>query len=447
MKTQITSEGKQNMTKTTCVLGFYAVIIALAISPTIAQENLTRTQYEKMVWEHKDRAIKKLASDSAPDRYSALLDLLSCTELPSETVKTVIEYLADLRGEFPGNTVAGAAAELLAKHPQYARLAIPQLLILLSYREKYGFPAASASEALGAIDRRYLEEYFAGMTGADRKALSAMLSPIIQSYVGHLGTWARVCEILAMLGPDAANALDAIKARNIEARKWEKDNPFAIDVRVRSDAALRIIQSGWSTGDPQYIAEMRQADAALGKSDAYIKPEARFSDELSNFLELMKEAAIKTGYVIRNDSNFPFQARAGGIPMARLITNQGYSFLYEGLDLKGSHLPQKPMILLTTAGKKAYAYTFHPTMDPEYLPSQDFVFIEIGANGPDPLNQFFKTFGFSEGYDESILYVYWPHLWWLGAEKVLLRPPPLGKQLRWLKVTDGQLVSVMFDDK
>lgn len=431
------------MTKATRILAYCAATLALATSPTIAQETLTRAQYEKMVREHKDRAIKKLASDAAEERCFALYNLLSSAELSSDVANTVIEYLTDLREQSSGNTVAAGAAELLAEHPRHARRAITQLLKLLALQEKYFNPALSAARALAAIDRRYLEEHIAGMTAADRKALAATLSPVIQSDIGSLETWATVCEIYSMLGADAIDALDAIRAKNAEARMHEKENPFMMVVRLRSESALRIIQSGWKTGDLQYIEEMRRADVALGKPDAYIKPGARFSDEWTKLLALMKKAAVKTGYVIRHENNsFPFQARAGGLPMARLIASEGYSFLFEGLDLKGQPLPQKTMILLNAAGKKVYAHTFYPAMNPKYVPLvRDFVFIEIGVNGRDPLNQFFKADGNDEGYDENILYVYWPRLWWDDADSILPKPPPKGKQLRWLKVTEGKVVS------
>lgn len=436
------------ITKAIRILICCGAILAMAASPTIAQETLTRAQYEKMVREHKDRAVKMLASDSAEDRYFALGKLRSVAELPNDVANKVIEYLADLRGLTPGNTVAGGAAELLAEHPQHARGAISQLLKLLSYTEKYGYPAGSAAVALGAIDRHYLEVYIAGMAEGDRKALAATLKPIIQSDGGSRAAQAMVCEIYSMLGPDAIDAIGVIKAKNAVAAKQEEDNPYARVVRIRCDSALRIIQSDWRIGDPKYIAEMRRADAALGKLDAYITPNDRFSHEWENLLALMEDAGVKTGYVIRHDNSFPFQARVGGIPMARLIANEWHSFLFDGLDLRGRTLPQKPMILLTDAGKKTYAHTFHRGMDPQYLPLvQDFILIEIGANGQDRLNQFLKNLGISEGYNENVFYAYWPNLWWSSADKILPKPPPEGNRLLWLKTTDGEVVSAMFGDK
>ena len=49
-----------------------------------------------------DRAIKNLANEDAKVRYFAILDLKSMNTLPEPVLKMLIDYLEDLRGEYPG---------------------------------------------------------------------------------------------------------------------------------------------------------------------------------------------------------------------------------------------------------------------------------------------------------------------------------------------------------
>jgi len=60
-----------------------------------------------------DRIIRELASENARVRYLAVRSLDPPGELPEPIVKILIDCLYDVKGEYPGNTVAGAAAEVL----------------------------------------------------------------------------------------------------------------------------------------------------------------------------------------------------------------------------------------------------------------------------------------------------------------------------------------------
>jgi hypothetical protein len=172
-----------------------------------------------------DKTITNLASDDAKIRYFAILDLSSMRILPESVLNMLIDYLDDLRGQYPGNTVAGEAAELLARHPQQAKLSIPELMKLLAYTEKYAMPSGSAAEAIRAVKRVDLEAYLANLDKKKKLELSKSLLPVLENGIGSLPGLATISMILGMLGEDVA--IPALESTLADAKKQEVRNPFA----------------------------------------------------------------------------------------------------------------------------------------------------------------------------------------------------------------------------
>ena len=392
-----------------------------------------------------DRAITNLASDDAKVRYFAIRDLSSMRTLPEPVLNMLIDYLDDLRGQYPGNTVAGAAAERLAQHPRQAERAIPQLLELLSYTEKYGLPSGSAAEALTAIKRPALEKYLMDLSAEHRKTLAATMAPVLRSGAGSYTAWALVTEVMGMLGPDASAVIPDLKNKCDNSKREAATNPFAHVLRVRCETALRIISNGWRAWDPGYYGEMKRADTALGKLDPYVVPEKRFTTALDTLIRRMKAANITKAYVLRKEDTFPFYL-SEGLPLAKLIQNNGYRYLYGSDDGKGKQLPNVPLILLTRASKEVYHKFHFSRFDPPYSPLvPDFAFIEMGVNGYKPFDQMLKTLKIPEGYREDRLYEFWPSEWWPNGGTLrggfLVRE---GVKIIWIVLANGDVINGVY---
>ena len=381
----------------------------------------------------------------ASERYAELLKLRSTRELPDHVLSQVIDCLDDLRGYAPGNTIAGEAAEVLAEHPRQAVRAIPHLLKLLSYKEKYGYPSGSAAKALAAIERPALEKYLSALVAGDRKALAESLIPVLGSEAGSLAGWAVVAEIIGMLGTDASDAIPTLQAKAERFKSEKESNPFARVLLVRTGSAIRLISGELTVGDSGYYDEMKRADTAVGKPDPYVLPENRFVAALETLIQRMKGVSVKRAYILRTDATFPFRL-SRGLPLARLVQNTGYRYLYGGDDGKGKQLPNVPLIVLTRSSKRVYQSLHNPTMDPPYSPLvPDFAFIEMGVNGHAPLDQALKSVGVAEGYDEDSMYEFWPAEWWpsMGTLHGEFR---IGEDVEaiWLTIEGGRVLNVAY---
>jgi len=337
--------------------------------------------------------VARLASQDALTRYSAVTELRSKNTLPEPVIRMLIDYLSDLRGELPGNTIAGEAAEVLAEHPRHASRAIPQLLKLLVSGEKYGLPAGSAAEALTAIKRPALEKYLTDLSSDHRKALAEALIQRLKWTNGGI-----VAELLGMLWPEATDAGPILEKKIAMSRKEESTNPLFRILNVRSESALRIIRSGWRVGHSGYYDEMKRADIALGKPDSKVLPADRFTAALAILVDKMNRGGVAKAYVLRKEQTFPFRLSAG-LPLARLIQSTRYRFLYGSDDGKGKQLPNIPLVVLTTAAKEIHRSNYFPEMNAPYSPLvPDFAFVEMGANGAEPLDRMLKSVGVKDGY-------------------------------------------------
>jgi hypothetical protein len=381
-----------------------------------------------------------LKSDDPVTRYHAVRKLKSEPMLPEEVVDLLIKYLSDVRGETPGNTIAGDAAEVLARYPQHAKRALPELMKLLAYTEKYALPSGSAAEAIRVVKRVDLEAYLAKLDKKKELELSKSLLAVLENGVGSLYGLATISMILGMLGDDVA--IPALERTLADAKKQEVRNPFAKEIRVRADAALKILKGKWTIGDASYLREMKAADALLGKPDQYVSAVDLFPQALKILSIKMKGSGANAAYIIRKDK-VPFDSVSNGVPMARLAVKGKWFYLFTRPYMELSIPCRTRMVVLTSVSKIAYSadYLSGGGMQPSYFPkTSDYAFIELGANGPPLLDKALKSLLIKEGFAQDTWYEFWPEEWWDGAAKSLGRPLKQGEKLVWVKVVDGEIV-------
>jgi hypothetical protein len=381
-----------------------------------------------------------LKSDDPITRYHAVRELKSEAEIPEEVVDLLIKYLSDVRGEYPGNTIAGAAAEVFARYPKHAIQALPELMKLLAYTEKYAMPSGSAAEAIRAVKRVDLEAYLANLNRKKRLELSKSLLPVLENGIGSLEGLATISMLLGMLGEDVA--ITALESTFAYAKKNEADNLYFKEIRIRAGAALNILKRRWKIREASYLNEMKAADAQLGKPDQYVSIVDLFPQALQILSIKMKGSGAKAAYLIRKDK-IPFDSISNGIPMARLAVKGKWFYLYTRPYMELSIPCRTRMVVLTSVSKRAYAedYLSGGGMQPSYFPkTSDYAFIEMGANGPPLLDNALKSLLIKEGFAQDTWYEFWPEEWWDGAAKSLGSPLKQGKKLVWVKVEVGKIV-------
>lgn len=388
-----------------------------------------------------------LRSNDPIKRYSAVNELKGEARLPEEAVNLLIEYLTDVRGEYPGNTIAGDAAEVLARNPQHAKRALPELMKLLAYTEKYAMPSGSAAKAIRAVKRVDLEAYLANLNKKERLEIAKSLLPVLENGIGSLEGLATISMILGMLGNDVA--IPALESTYAYAIKNEADNTYFKEIRIRSSSAIKILKNEWKINELNYLKEMKAADSLLGKPDQYVSAAELFPQALKILSIKMKTSGVRTAYIIRKDK-IPFDSITNGIPRARLAMKGEWLYLYDRPYLELRMPCSSRMILLTGASKPAYAddYLSDTGMQPSYFPStSDYAFIEMGANGPRVLDDALKILQIKDGYDKGIWYEFWPDEWWDGGIKAIDRPVQPGKRLVWIKVIDGEIAGYALEEK
>ena len=389
-----------------------------------------------------DKVLARLASKDARIRYSAIADLKSTSTLPERVIRILIDYLDDLRGEYPGNTVAGEAAKILAEHPRQASPAVPKLLELLANTGGNGLPGYDAAEALTAISRPALEKHIAGLNPDRRKALAQTLIQNFRSFPRSI-----TAELIGMLGPEAHDAVPVLEQKITETAKLASTVPAFLVLKVRSESTLRIIKAGWRVGESGYNEEMLRVDLRLGRPNPYASPGDRFASPLEMLADKMKKTGVRKAYILRKEDTFPFRlSDRSGLPLARLIQNTGHRLLYGDDNGTGKQLPNVPLVVLTRVAQEVYQSNHFPDVNPPYVPLvPDFAFVEIGANGGEPLDQAFKAILLKEGYRDDRLYEFWPSEWWPGKGK-------LGANFRiheesrlaWIVLADGEVVDAVY---
>lgn len=385
--------------------------------------------------------LNALKSDDPVTRYHAVRKLKSEVKLPEEVVDLLIKYLSDVRGETPGNTIAGDAAKVLARHPVHAKRALPELMKLLTYTEKYAMPSGSAAEAIRAVRRVDLETYLAKLDKKKRLELSNSLLPVLENGIGSLEGLATISMLLGMLGEDVA--IPALESTFAYAKKNEAENPYYKEIRIRAAVALKILKNHWEIDGTSYLNEMKAADTQLGKPDQYISIANLFPQALKILSIKMKGSGARAAYIVRKDM-IPFDSVSNGIPMARLALKGEWLYLYTRPYLELRMPCRTRMVVLTNPSKRAYADDYLSdggTMQPKHFPrTSDYAFIEMGANGPRVLDKTLISLQIEEGFMQDTWYEFWPEEWWDGAEKILGTSLKQGEKLVWVKVVDGKIV-------
>ena len=304
-------------------------------------------------------------------RYFAVNELRHEARLSEKVVNLLIKYLSDVRGEYPGNTIAGAAAEVLAKYPQHAKRALPELMRLLAYTEKYAMPSGSAAKAIRTVKRVDLEAYLADLNKKERIELSNSLLPVIENGIGSIRGLATISMILGMLGNDVA--IPILESTYASAKTKEGSDSYFKEIRIRSGSAIKILKNEWKINDLNYFMEMKAADSLLGIPDQYIFTADSMGIQTGN------EPGFKP-ILVKEIKNAAREAGARNI------------YLLVGSD----KLPGEYLLLWNSAARKTY---------PNFKPTQKRGLMEVTVNGQGAFDRLFRdNYNIREGYVEDKLY-------------------------------------------